>query len=48
MAGTAPHKTGDVETNSGPTTTRKQVYICYIYHRQIHGRKADIVKMQQD
>ena len=32
-------KAGDVETDLGPTTTHKQVWICYIYHRQIHGRK---------
>ena len=32
-------KTGDVETNPDPTTTRKQVWICDICHRQIHGRK---------
>ena len=29
----------DVETNPGPTTTCKQVWICDIYHRQIHVRK---------
>ena len=32
-------KAGDVETNPGPTTTRKQVWIFNICHRQIHGRK---------
>ena len=32
-------KAGDVEINPGPTTTRKQVWICDICHRQIHGRK---------
>ena len=31
-------KAGDVETNPGPTTTHKQVWICDIYHRQIHVR----------
>ena len=30
---------GDVETNPGPTTTHKQVWIFYISHKQIHGRK---------
>ena len=32
-------KAGDVETNPGPTTTRKQVWICDICHRQIQLRK---------
>ena len=32
-------KAGDVETNPGPTTTRKQVWICDICHRQIRGKK---------
>ena len=32
-------KAGDVETNPGPTTTRKQVWICDICHRQIQVRK---------
>ena len=32
-------KTGHVETNRGPTTTQKQVWICDICHRQIHVRK---------
>ena len=32
-------KAGDVETNKGPTTTHKQVSICDICHKQIHGRK---------
>ena len=32
-------KAGDVETNPGPTTTQKQVWICDICHQQIHGRK---------
>ena len=31
-------KEGDVETNPGPTTIRKQVWICDICHRQIHVR----------
>ena len=35
-AGAAPHKN---ETNPGPTTTHKQVWICDICHKQIHGRK---------
>ena len=32
-------KAGNVETNPGPTTTRKQVWICDICHRQIQVRK---------
>ena len=28
-----------VETNPGPTTTHKQVWVCNICHKQIHGRK---------
>ena len=32
-------KAGDVETNPDPTTTRKQVCICDICHRQIQVRK---------
>ena len=32
-------KTGDVETNPGPTTLNKQVWICDICHKQIHVRK---------
>ena len=32
-------KAGDVETNPGPTTIRKQVWICNICHRQIQVRK---------
>ena len=32
-------KAGDVETNPGPTNTRKQVWIRDICHRQIHVRK---------
>ena len=33
-------KAGDVETNPGSTTTRKQVWICDICHRQIQVRKS--------
>ena len=32
-------KAGDVETNPGPTTLNKKVWICDICHRQIHVRK---------
>ena len=40
MAGAAAHKSGgDVETNPGPTTLNKQVWICDICHKQIHVRK---------
>ena len=31
-------KAGDVETNPGPTTTHKQVWICDICRKQIHCR----------
>ena len=32
-------KAGDVETNPGPTTLSKKVWICDICHKQIHVRK---------
>ena len=32
-------KAGDVETNPGPTTLNKQVWICDICHKPIHVRK---------
>ena len=32
-------KAGDVETNPGPTTLFKKVWICDICHKQIHVRK---------
>ena len=32
-------KAGDIETNPGPTTVNKRVWICDIYHKQIHVRK---------
>ena len=32
-------KASDVDTNPGPTTTRKQVWICNICHRRIQVRK---------
>ena len=32
-------KAGDVETNPGPTTFNKKVWICDICHKQIHVRK---------
>ena len=32
-------KAGDVDTNSGPTTLNKKVWICDICHKQIHVRK---------
>ena len=34
-----PTKPGDVETNPGPTTLNKQVWMCDICHKQIHVRK---------
>ena len=39
MTGVVPKKAADVETNPGPITTHKQVWILDIYHKQIHGRK---------
>ena len=39
MAGAVAHKSGDVETNPGPTTLNKKVWICDICHKQIHVRK---------
>ena len=42
-------KAGDVETNPGPTTLNKKVWICDICHKQIHVRKQiSIHKVQQD
>ena len=35
-------KAGDVDTNPGPTTTHKQVWIFDICHKQIHVRKISI------
>ena len=32
-------KADDVKTNPGPTITRKQVWICDIYHRELQARK---------
>ena len=32
-------KAGDVETNPGPTTLNKKVWICDICYKQIHARK---------
>ena len=32
-------KAGDFETNPGPTTLNKKVWICDICHKQIHVRK---------
>ena len=32
-------KAGDVETNPGPTTLNKKVWMCDICHKQIHARK---------
>ena len=39
MASATAHKSGDVETNPGPTTLNKKVWICDICHKQIHARK---------
>ena len=35
-------KAGDVETNPGPTTINKKVWICDISHKQIHVRKQHL------
>ena len=37
-------KAGDGETNPDPTTTHKQVLICDICHKKIHGRKQISIK----
>ena len=37
-------KAGDVETNPGPTTLNKQVWICDICHKQIHVRKQIFIR----
>ena len=37
-------KAGDVQTNPGPITTRKQVWTCDICHRQIHGTTQISIK----
>ena len=42
------HKAGDVETNPGPTTLNKKVWICDICHKLNTCQKADIHKVQQD
>ena len=34
-------KAGDVETNPGPTTLNKKVWICDICHKQIHVHQKD-------
>ena len=39
MAALLLTKAGDVETNPGPTTLNKKVWICDICHKQIHVRK---------
>ena len=41
-------KAGDVETNPGPTTLNKKVWICDICHKTNTCQKADIHKVQQD
>ena len=35
---------GDVETNPGPTTQNKKVWICAICHKQIHVRKQIFIR----
>ena len=37
-------KAGDVETNPGPTTLNKKLWICDICHKQIHVRKQISVR----
>ena len=41
-------KAGDVETNPGPTTTCKQVWICDICHRQIQVRKPISIRCNRN
>ena len=43
MTDTAPHKSGRC---TGSTTTRKQVWICDICHRQIHDRKLISIRIE--
>ena len=42
-----PIQAGDVETNTSPTTTYRQVWIYDICHKQIHVG-ADIYKVKHD
>ena len=37
-------KAGDVETNPGPTTLNKRVWICDICNKQIHVRKEIAIR----
>ena len=37
-------KAGDVETNPGPTTLNKRVWMCDICHKQIHVRKQIYIR----
>ena len=41
-------KAGNVETNPGPTTTHKQVWICDICHRQIQVRKQISIRCNRN
>ena len=40
-------KAGDVETNPGPTTLNKKVWICDICHKQIHVRKQISIRFNR-
>ena len=40
-------KAGDVETNPGPTSTHKQVWICDICYKQIHDRKRISIRFNR-
>ena len=40
-------KAGDVETNPGPTTLNKRVWICDICHKQIHFRKQISIRCKR-
>ena len=44
MDGAAPHKSGDVETNPGPSTLNKRVWICDICYKQIQVRKQIYIR----
>ena len=41
-------KAVDVETNPGPTTSNKRVWICDICYKQMHVRKQISIRIQQD
>ena len=44
IAGAAPHKAGDVETNPDPTTSHNRVWTFDICYKQIHVRKQIFIR----